>query len=77
MNKTNIGISFLLMATILYATQFICGAFGSIGALDWHKEAFTRYMSYVPEGLIIATIIALILGISFFVWGLIEAFQRK
>ncbi|MCR6098252.1 hypothetical protein HXA31_17400 [Salipaludibacillus agaradhaerens] len=77
MNKTIIGIAFLFMASILYATQFICGAFGAIGASEWHEEEFSRYMSYVPNGLIVATVIALVFGIAFFVWGIIESFQRK
>lgn len=69
MNKTHIGIYFLIMASILYATSFICGAIGAIGATTWSKEDFANYMSYIPNGLMIANVTALIIGIFFFIWG--------
>lgn len=69
MNKTHIGMFFLLIASILYATRFIAGAMGAIGATEWGKDVFARYMSYIPNGLMITTVTALILGIIFFIWG--------
>ncbi|MFB5663066.1 hypothetical protein [Alteribacillus sp. HJP-4] len=77
MNKTSIGISFLFMATILYATRFICGAIGRIGATTWGEKDFARYMSHIPISLMIVTIIALSLGIGFFVWGLIQSLKNQ
>lgn len=77
MNKTHIGIHFLIIASILYAARYICGAMGAIGAQEWSKEEFANYLSYVPNGLMIATIIALILGVVFFVWGFIKSLQAK
>lgn len=65
MNKTHIGTSFLIIASILYAARYISGAMGAIGATEWSKEEFTKHLSYVPDGLMITTIIALVLGIGF------------
>ncbi|WP_249872890.1 hypothetical protein [Oceanobacillus saliphilus] len=77
MNKINIGIYFFIITSILYATRFICGAIGGIGGTEWGKDEFARQLSYVPNGLMIATIIALILGIVFFVWGFKDSLQKK
>lgn len=58
MNKTYIEIYFLIIASILYAARYISGAMGAIGATEWSKEEFANYLSYVPDGLMIATIIS-------------------
>ncbi|MDQ0300535.1 ABC-type amino acid transport system permease subunit [Salibacterium salarium] len=77
MNKTRTGLSFLLMATILYATRFIAGAIGGIGATSWNDKEFARAMSFIPNSLMVVTIIALALGIVFFAWGVYEALNKK
>lgn len=77
MNKIKIGIYFFIITSILYATRFICGAIGGIGGTEWGKDEFARQLSYVPNGLMIATIIALILGIVFFVWEFLDSLQKN
>ena len=77
MNKIKIGIYFFIITSILYATRFICGAIGGIGGTEWGKDEFARQLSYLPNGLMIATIIALILGIVFFVWEFLDSLQKN
>ncbi|MCP3027052.1 hypothetical protein [Halobacillus sp. A5] len=72
MNKTRVGVSFLLIATILYATRYICAAIGGIGATTWGSKEFAEELSHVPGNLMVLTIISLIAGIGFIVWGLMQ-----
>ncbi|GAA0440184.1 MAG: hypothetical protein ACQEWU_11545 [Bacillota bacterium] len=77
MNKINVGISFLYMATFLYGVRYISGAMGVISSTEWSDEVFAEHMLFIPDGLMIATVITLILGIVFFVWGLVDNFKKN
>ncbi|MFZ0370716.1 MAG: hypothetical protein WAM07_14060, partial [Halobacillus sp.] len=62
----------------LFAALFICAAIGGIGADTWGKEEFLRYMFvYTPSGLLIGGIVALLAGISLFIWELRVSTNRK
>ncbi|MFZ0475724.1 MAG: hypothetical protein WAM18_09680 [Halobacillus sp.] len=70
-NRIYTGISFLFLAAFLFAALFICAAIGGIGSDTWGREEFLRYMFvYTPSGLLIGGIVALLAGISLFVWEL-------
>lgn len=69
MDKIQIGLTFLIIGSIFYATRFISGAIGAVNETQWGKDEFSTYMSYVPSSLMVITIIALLIGVFFVIWG--------
>lgn len=72
MNKKIIGSIFILISTILYCTRYISAAISGANAKSWSKEEFIAHLSYVPSSLMTLSIIAMIIGLAYFITGLID-----
>lgn len=67
MNKSYgiIGSIFVLTASILFSTRYICAAIGATKSNVWSDKDFGVFLSNTPLILLYLSIIALILGIIF------------
>ncbi|WP_040982898.1 hypothetical protein [Oceanobacillus jeddahense] len=72
MDKSLIGSLLLLISAIFYATRYISGSILMINSGEWSQEEYSLYLTYIPSGLMIFTVISLILGIVLIVWEYIK-----
>jgi hypothetical protein len=72
MSRRTVGISFVAISAFLYATRFVAAAIWGSGYSTWNAENFFALLSYVDQGLTLWSIIALIIGLIYLVWGEIE-----
>ncbi|OEH53111.1 hypothetical protein AQ616_17680 [Oceanobacillus sp. E9] len=72
MNKSIFGSFLLLISALLYATRYLCSAIMMVNSGEWGEEVFSLYLSFIPNGLMVATVASLIIGIVFIVWEFIE-----
>ncbi|SDZ44520.1 hypothetical protein SAMN05421736_1137 [Evansella caseinilytica] len=76
-NKKIIGAIFLLISTILYSTKYITAAIAGANDATWGTKDFTRYLSYTPNALTVFIYLSLLIGVIYFVWGLLDFFKTK
>jgi hypothetical protein len=75
MSRRITGISFIAISAFLYATRFFAAAIWGSGFSSWNTENFLALLGYVDQGLSTWSIIALVVGLLYLVWGEIE--QRR
>ena len=75
MNNKGTGAVFCLISAILMAARYLAAAIFMSGVSSWSNELFTAGLEYVGSPLLIASVIALIVGIAFLGYGLYE--ERK
>ena len=72
MNNKGIGIMFCLIAAILTGVRYLTAAIFMSGTSTWSAELFAASLTYVGSPLMIASIVALVVGICFLIWGMIQ-----
>ncbi|MBQ6514984.1 MAG: hypothetical protein IJI09_09710 [Clostridia bacterium] len=72
MNNKGIGVMFCLIAAILTGVRYLSAAVFMSGSSSWSAELFAASLTYVGSPLLIAAIAALVVGICFLVWGMIQ-----
>ena len=70
MNNKGVGAIFCLIAAILAGTRYLAAAVYMSSASTWSTDMFANSLSYVGSGLLIAAIVALVIGICFLALGL-------
>ena len=69
MNNKGIGAIFCLISAVLMSARYIAAAIFMSNVVSWNSSLFQAGLSYVGSSLIVAAIIALIVGICFLVYG--------
>ncbi len=72
MNNKGTGAVFCLISAILMAARYISAAIFMSNVSSWNRELFFLGLGYVGPALTIASVIALIIGIVFLVYGLLK-----
>jgi hypothetical protein len=76
MSRRITGILFLAISACLYATRFITAAIWGSGFSTWSAENFINLLGYVDQGLTTWSIIALLMGLIYLIWGEVEEIRR-
>lgn len=71
MNKKGVGAIFCLISAILFAARSLTAATYLSGTPSWSAEGFQSGLDYIGSGLLIASIVALVLGACFLIFGLL------
>lgn len=77
MSKRGSGVAFIAIAAFLFSAKYISAAIFGSGVLSWDEELFNAMLSYIGSPLSIASMIALIIGVGYIVWGEYDEFKSK
>ena len=72
MNNKGVGAVFCLIAALLMAAKYLAAAIFMSGVVSWSRELFRSGLEHVGPPLSIAAVIALVLGVAFLVWGIVQ-----
>lgn len=77
MNKRGTGTIFCLIAAILFSTRYITAAIYMSGASSWDANLFSSGLEYVGSPLFYLSIISLMIGVGYLIWGELEDKKKK
>jgi len=80
MSKSLKGISFCFIATILYATKYVCAAiYGAQTPLEggFGASTFQKWLEFVGDQPLAFASVALLVGVIYLVLAEVEAFKQK
>ncbi len=77
MTRRTAGICLICTAAWLYATQFLTAAIFGSGVSTWSQDLFRSMMQVTNQGLILASKVALGVGIIYLIWAEVEAFIKR
>ena len=72
MSNKAIGVIFCLIAAILTGARYVAAAIFMSSSPSWSAELFQSALRYIGPTLLIAAIAALVVGIGFLVFGLLQ-----
>ena len=72
MNNKGVGAIFCLISALLFAARYLAAAIFMSGVVSWSRELFRSGLEHVGPPLSIAAVIALVLGVAFLVWGIVQ-----
>jgi hypothetical protein len=75
MNRRGIGFGFLALAVAIFISRFITAAIYGSGHTTWNRELFSALLDYVDQGLTVAMVIMIVLGVGYLV--LAEINERR
>ena len=76
MSRRGAGMGFIGISSFLFAAKFITAAIFGSGVASWNSDLFASMLNYVDQGLSIASIIALIVGILYLIWAEISGSRK-
>ena len=77
MNNKGVGVILCLISAVLTSARYIAAAIFMSNVSSWDSSLFQAGLSYVGSPLIITAVIALIVGICFLVYGVLQDFKKK
>lgn len=77
MKKQFLGSIFLLIASVLYSAKYIAAAVSGANSSIWSDQEFSQYLSYIPPQFNIAILTSLVIGLTYFIWGILDSQQEK
>lgn len=77
MNKRGTGVAFIAIAAFLFSAKYISAAIFGSGLTSYNKELFLAMLEYIGYPLSICSVIALLIGLAYIVWGEHEEFTIK
>ncbi|RKD30009.1 hypothetical protein [Thermohalobacter berrensis] len=77
MNKRGTGAVFCLISAILYSTRYISAAIFGSGISTWNERLFNAMLKYVGNSLKVFSILALIIGLVYLIWGEYEELNKN
>ena len=77
MNNKGVGAIFCLISAVLASARYISAALFMSNAASWDSSLFQAGLSYVGSPLKTASIIALIIGICFLGYGVVQDFKKQ
>ncbi len=69
MGRRSVGLGFCGIAAFLFAARYLGAAIYGAGNPSQSAELFNGLLRYVGSGLLVFSIISLIAGIIYLVWG--------
>ena len=77
MNNKGVGAVFCLISAVLASARYIAAAIFMSNVMSWDSSLFQAGLSYVGSPLKAAAILALIAGICFLGYGVVQDFKKK
>lgn len=77
MNKRGTGVAFIAIAAFLFSAKYISAAIFGSGLSSWDQGLFNAMLEYIGYPLSICSVIALLIGLAYIVWGEYEEFIIK
>ena len=68
MNNKGVGVIFCLIAAVLTGFRYLSAAIFMSGTASWSPELFAAALSYVGPALLIAAVVALVVGVVSLPW---------
>ena len=72
MNNKGVGSIFCLIAAILFGARYITGGLVVSNYASISDQLFSKALEYIGSPLLIASIVALVIGVCFLVLGFIK-----
>lgn len=69
MKRRGIGIAFITISALLISAKYLSAAIFGSGVMSWDEELFTGMLDYVGNTLNNFSLLALIIGTGYLVWG--------
>ena len=77
MGKRGSGIALIAISAFLISTKYISAAIFGSGVSGWSQDLFDGMLSYVGITLNIFSVLSLLVGILYIVWGEYEELKRQ
>ncbi|WP_432352065.1 hypothetical protein [Sporosarcina sp. A2] len=77
MSRRGIGISFIAISAFLLSVKYISAAIFGSGVSSWDEDLFSSMLSYVGKPLSTFSLLSLIIGTAYIVWGEYEELKLK
>jgi len=77
MNNKGIGAIFCLISAVLASARYLAAAIFMSNVMSWDRSLFQAGLSYVGSPLKATAIIALIVGICFLGYGVVQDFKKQ
>ena len=77
MNNKGVGAIFCLISAILASARYLAAAIFMSNVVSWDSALFQAGLSYVGSPLKTAAIAALIVGVCFLIFGVIQDFKKR
>lgn len=69
MNRRGAGLTFILIAALLFCTRYISAAIFGSNVSIWNAELFAAMLEYTGSELLVISIISLLVGIVYLFWA--------
>ena len=69
MGSRGAGVAFCSIAAFLFATRYVAAAIFGSGVNTWNGELFGNMLKYTGNALIVASVIALVVGVVYLIVG--------
>ena len=77
MNRRGAGVIFCLIAALLFSVRYVSAAIFGSGVSSWDSALFHAMLTYIGNGLIIASVTSLLIGIAYLIWAEIKESNTK
>lgn len=77
MNKRGTGVAFIAIAAFLFSAKYISAAIFGSGLASYNKELFNAMLEYIGYPLSVCSVMALLIGLAYIIWGEYEEFTIK
>ena len=77
MNKRGAGALFCLIAALLYAARYVAAAVYVSNESSWSPELFAVGLQFQGNGLLILSVLSLVVGVGYLVWGEMEEHRQR
>ena len=77
MNNKGVGAIFCLISAVLASARYIAAAIFMSNVMSWDSSLFQAGLGYVGSPLKVTAIIALIAGICFLGYGVVQDFKKR
>ena len=77
MNNKGVGAIFCLISAVLASARYITAAIFMSNVMSWDSSLFQAGLGYVGSPLKVTAIIALIAGICFLGYGVVQDFKKQ
>ena len=76
MTKRSVGVIFCLISALLFSARYISAAIFISNITSWDSDLFAVALDYIGIPLLVFSIISLIAGVFYLIWGEISE-KRK
>ena len=77
MNNKGVGVIFCLIAAVLTGVRYLSAAIFMSGTASWSPELFATALTCVGPTLLIAAIVALVVGVGFLALGMLKDGKKE